>query len=239
MNDAILLADADLWIKVIGGIIVALIYLVNHIFGAAGKAPQRRQGRPEPRPDARAARPRPAVAGGRQDTQDEVAEFLKRAAEKRSAARSPEPRAAQDKVDPRIAEMRAAAQQRRPVVRPANQPAAEIVEARAVEELPSNRWPSPMQPQVGNRDLTERAGHLAHADRGDAAFQAHMQLFDHQVGRISESPVKPPPGEVQDAGPQTINAPPNEVFAALLSDPQSLRQAIILNEIIERPVERW
>jgi hypothetical protein len=67
-----------------------------------------------------------------------------------------------------------------------------------------------------------------------------MQVFEHQVGRFHESAANASPGETHsDAAPQTINAPPNEVFAALLSDPQSLRQAIILNEIIERPVERW
>jgi len=225
MNDSILLADADLWIKVIGGIIVALIYLVNHIVGATGKAQQRRQVRPEARPDPRAARPRPATPAGRPDMQDEVAEFLKRAAEKRSATKSAEPQSAQ---------------QRRPPARSASTTAAEIVEARTVEELPSSRWPDPVQPHVGNRDLAQRAGHLAHVDRGDAAFQAHMQAFDHQVGRFSESAATlPTPGDAHDTGPQTINAPPNEVFAALLSDPQSLRQAIILNEIIERPVERW
>lgn len=218
MNDSILLADAETVIKVVGGIIVALIYVVNHIVGATGKVQQRRQMRPEARPDPRAARPRPAVPGGRQEVQDEVAELLKRAAEKRSSTKQPP------------------APQRRPV-----SPASpEIVEARAVHEIPSSRWPNAVPTHVGSRDLAQRTEQLAHVDRGEAAFQAHMQVFEHQVGRINESDANSPaPLDVRDAGPQTINAPPNEVFAALLSDPQSLRQAIILNEIIARPVERW
>ena len=210
-----LLAAAEDWIRLVP-VLGLLIYLINHFIGMAGKQQQRRQVRPEVRPEQRGPRPRPA---GRQDVQDEVAEFLKRAAEKRSATKPAEGRPAQPR---RVAP-------------------AEIIEARAVDELPSNRWPETVRPQVENRDLAERAGHLAHVGRSEAAFQAHMQVFEHTVGRINESAANPPSsaGGQSDVAPQTINAPPNEVFAALLADPQSLRQAIILSEIMERPVERW
>ena len=212
----LLLGAADDWFKWVP-VIVFLIYLINHFIGMAGKQQQpRRPVRPEARPDPRVARPRPA---GRPEVQDEVAEFLKRAAEKRSATKPAEARPAQPR---RVAP-------------------PEIVEARAVEEMPSDRWPEPVRPQVENRELAERAGHLTHVDRTEAAFQAHMQVFDHTVGRIHETAAIPTPvGTGQsDVAPQTVSAPPNEIFASLLSDPQSLRQAIILNEIIERPVERW
>ncbi|HWB08868.1 MAG TPA: hypothetical protein VG826_06580 [Pirellulales bacterium] len=233
MKPILFAADAFLIIKVVGGIIVALIYVVNHFLAAAAKQ-QRRQMRPEARPDPRAPR-----AGGRPDVQDEVAEFLKRASERRGT-KPAEGRPTQERIDPRIQEMRAAAQKRQAAARP---PAmAEIVEARevrslesrAMEPLPSAR--RPVQTHLDTRELADRGGHLTHVDRTEAAFQAHMQSLDHQVGRINESAA---PSASDDAGPQTIGPPPNEVFAALLADPQSLRQAIILNEIIERPVERW
>jgi hypothetical protein len=232
----VLFADALLVIKIIGGVLFALIYVVNHIMGAAAKH-QRRQMRPEARPDPRAARP-----AGRQDVQDEVAEFLKRASEKRPGGKAPEGRPGQERVDPRIAEMRAAAQKRQAANRaPA---AAEIVEAREVrpleargmEPLPSAR--RPVQTHVDTRELAERAGHLTHVDQTEAAFQAHMQSLDHQVGRINEAPSAAPASQA-DAGPQTTVAPPNPILAALLADPQNLRQAIILNEILDRPIERW
>jgi hypothetical protein len=223
MNSTIpLFAVNEDWVKIVILAIGGLIYLINHFLGAA-KAQQRRPMRPEGRPEARP--PRPRAVGGRQDVPDEVAEFLKRAAEKRTATAQAEPRPGQPR---RVADS------------PAGLPSAEIVEARAIEELPSGRWPNPMQPHLESSDLAERSGHSASADRADAAFHAHMQVFEHQVGRFHESAANASPGETHsDAAPQTINAPPNEVFAALLSDPQSLRQAIILNEIIERPVERW
>ncbi|HQU42188.1 MAG TPA: hypothetical protein PK867_05225 [Pirellulales bacterium] len=218
MNDfPILLADIALWIKVVGGVIVALIYLVNYAAQAAGKGQKRPPMRPEARPDPR-ARPRPA---GRQEVQDEVAEFLKRAAEKRTAGRP-----AEQPPPP----------QRRALPRSAGAPTPEIVEARAVEEMPSNRWPEPVQSHVDTHQLSDRAEQLAHADRGDAAFQAHMQLFDHQVGRIHEA--AQPTSETQAGGPgQAAGTPLSDVFARLLADPQNLRQVIVLNEIMERP--RW
>ncbi|HVA48902.1 MAG TPA: hypothetical protein VNH11_21225 [Pirellulales bacterium] len=216
MNDfPILLADIALWIKVVVAAGLALVYLVNYAAQVAGKGQKRPPMRPEARPDPR-ARPRPA---GRQDVQDEVAEFLKRAAEKRTAGRP-----AEQPPQP----------QRRALPRSAGGPAPEIVEARAVEEMPSSRWPEPVQSHVDTHQLSGRAEQLAHADRGDAAFQAHMQLFDHQVGRIHES--APPTSETTQAGGpgQAPGAPLNEVFARLLADPDNVRQAIVLNEIIQR-----
>jgi len=194
-------------LKVIVMLVFGLIYLINHIVGAAGKA-QRKQGRPNPQA------PRPA---GRQEMQDEVAEFLKRAAEKRGASKPAE----------------RSQQPRRPAP-------VEIVEAHAVEELPTSRFPQAMRPQVDNRELLQRASHLTHVDQSEAAFQAHMQVFDHSVGRFTEAGATPGAvGAPSEGGPQVVQPPANEIFASLLADPQSLRQAIILNEIITRPTERW
>jgi hypothetical protein len=234
MKPVLFAVDAFTIIKVVGAVVVGLIYLVNYFIAAAARQ-QRRQMRPEARPDPRAARP-----GGRPDVQDEVAEFLKRAAEKRSGNKPAEGRPTQERIDPRIQEMRAAAQKRQATNRP---PAmAEIVEAREVRPLESRTIDSlasgrrSVQTHVDTRELADRAGHLTHVDRTEAAFQTHMQSLDHQVGRIDESVASSAPVE---AGSQAVVAPLNELFAALLADPQSLRQAIVLNEIIERPVERW
>lgn len=200
-------AGVEDWLKVIVMVVFGMIYLINHIVGAAGKA-QRKQGRPNP------PAPRPA---GRPEMQDEVAEFLKRAAEKRGASKPAEPRPQQPR-------------------RPAP---VEIVEAHAVEELPTSRFPQTVQHQVDNRELAQRAAHLTHVDRTEAAFQAHMQVFDHSVGRFTEAPATLTAAAAGEAGPQSASTPPSEIFAALLADPQSLRQAVILNEIMVRPTERW
>lgn len=190
-------------LRIVVLLVFGLIYLINHFVGAAGKA-QRKPGRPNP------PAPRP---GGRQEMQDEVAEFLKRATEKRTAPKPVEQRPPQPR-------------------RPAP---IEIVEAHAVEELPSSRWPQTVQPHVDNRDLAQRAAHLTHVDQSEAAFQAHMQVFDHTLGRINDTAAPAAPSEAVSQAA----LPANEIFAALLADPQSLRQAIVLNEIMVRPTERW
>jgi hypothetical protein len=209
MHAWVLLAvGMDEWVKFGILVVMGVIYLINYLIGAAGKGQQRRQARPQPRG------PRP---GGRPEVQDEVAEFLKRAAEKRSGAKTAEARPPQPR---RLAP-------------------AEIVEAHAVEDASAGRWPQTVQPHVDNRELTQRAAHLTHVDRAETAFQAHMQGLDHTVGSIQESSESSPQAPAATGGPQVTVAPVHEILTALLSDPQNLRQAIILNQIIERPVERW
>ncbi|HVX16286.1 MAG TPA: hypothetical protein VHC22_34185 [Pirellulales bacterium] len=210
-----LFGAADDWMKFIP-LVAFLIYLLNHFIGMSAKQPQRRPGAPEARPDPRVARPRPPA---RQDVTDEVAEFLRKAAEKRPTSKP-------------AAEVRPA--QARRVATP------EVVEARVVPELPSNRWPEPVRPNVDNRELSGRGERLTHVEQTEAAFQAHMQSLDHTVGRINESAANAPPaGSPAESAQQPAEPPANELFAALVADPQNLRQAIILREIIERPVERW
>lgn len=192
-------------LKIILMVVFGLIYLFNHLLGG-GKAQKRRPARP--------ADPRPA---GRPDVQDEVAEFLKRATEKRSPPKRTE---ARPPAPPRPLR-------------------AESSEAR-LEPLPSNRWPQAVQPQVDNRELAQRAEQLSHVNQTEAAFQAHMQTFEHSVGRIHESASDAAaPPETADGRTQAAPTPASEVFATLLADAQSLRHAIILNEIIRRPEERW
>lgn len=192
-------------LKIIVMVVFGLIYLFNHLFGA-GKAQKRRPARP--------AEPRPA---GRPEVQDEVAEFLRRAAEKRAPAKRPDARPAAA---------------RRPIP-------AESVEPRA--QAPSSRFPQPMHSQVDNPELAQRAAQLGHVDQTEAAFQAHMQTFEHSVGSIREqdAPSAPALASPADGNLAAAPAPASEVFAAILADAQSLRHAIILNEIIRRPEERW
>ncbi|HET6881591.1 MAG TPA: hypothetical protein VFI31_15615 [Pirellulales bacterium] len=153
--------------------------------------------------------PRPA---GRPAAQDEVAEFLKRASEKRP---------------PKPAE-----------ARPRRVATAEIIEAHEVEEVRSSGLSKSLQAHVDNRELKQRAAHLTHVEQAETAFQAHLHDLDHSVGRIHEVADTAPlaPGELP---PPTGITPAQEILSSLLADPQNLKQAILLNEIIQRPVERW
>lgn len=56
-------------------------------------------------------------------------------------------------------------------------------------------------------------------------------VFDHQVGRLSDT------AATTTAGPE-VSSTAAGIFAMLVR-PEGLRQAILLNEILQRPVDRW
>lgn len=232
-----LLADIE-W-KIIISIVVGLIYLINYILNAAGKAQPPKPPRAEPRPRPRPQVPVVAAAGGRQELNDEVGEFLRRAAQKRGGGRPaemevvrPESRGSQR---PRVAqEARAKAA------------AGSVVEAQTVDEGPlGGKVPALAERHLDSRELAERASHLSHVDQADEEMQSHLQqVFDHQLGslapRLADS-AEPAAGDHATAPSEAPTAMPTtaEALAVLLSNPQSLRGAVILTEIFRRPTERW
>lgn len=212
-----LLAAADDWLKIIGFIIVALIWVFNHFVGAKGQQ-QRRPQRPEMRP-----RP-PGAPAGRQEVNDEVAEFLRRTAERTAAKKRPEPEPAQPARRP-LAERRL-----KPM--PAG---AEAIEAVAVEEGPSDVSVSAHVQQFDAQVLGDRSGFATHADQEARLLQAHVeQTFDHQVGQLAQKSSEAP-AVTQAPSP----APAAAAIAALLADPANVRSAVVLNEILRRPTDRW
>ena len=78
--------------------------------------------------------------------------------------------------------------------------------------------------------------------QADAQISQHMQqVFSHDVGKLSKKPGEaalPPEAALEAvATVSTLLPPPN--FALLLGNIDAVRQAIILNEILQRPEERW
>ena len=71
--------------------------------------------------------------------------------------------------------------------------------------------------------------------REDVKMRQHLeQVFDHQVGRLAVA--ADPNASSRDAGAAAavVLSP-----VTLLTNSQSLRSAIILNEILQRPEDRW
>ena len=144
------------------------------------------------------------------------------------------------------APLRAARAQKKP-----SPPAAEPVRAEAVAEAAAQ----PVGGQVSEH-VKKYLDEDAFARREDALgkevaqadkqIDQHMQqVFDHRVSKLESVP-----GEV--AAPPVAYAPPDLVGSAadipdtfatglleLVGNPDSLRQAIILSEILHRPEERW
>ncbi len=231
-----LLAVGDGWITVVIMIVFFLITIVGKVLGKAdpnkqpGGPPQgpRPEGNrpPQPRRPGQAAQPREPAG-----VQDEIADFLRRATQQGRAqqpAEAPEPPA------------------------PARIGAQEVpVEAMAVEDAPLGarlkehvggyfdegrlaRQSSQLGEQVGLSD--ERLDECLH------------EVFDHNVSRLTQKP-----GESSKSTSTTKDrlVPARQItaanvgpvaavgFAALLSSNENLRQAIIINEILQRPLDRW
>jgi hypothetical protein len=97
--------------------------------------------------------------------------------------------------------------------------------------------------QAFRRRESELGKEVANADR---QIDQHLQqVFDHRVSKLEAVP-----GEA--AAPPAAYEPPDLVGSAadipdsfatglleLITNPDSLRQAIILSEILHRPEERW
>jgi hypothetical protein len=213
----LLLAAIDPFlIKVIVVIVVMSIAAINKL-GKAASAQQRKPARP-------AAPPRPRPQPGRGQVEDEVSEFLKRAAEKRAG---------------------------RPVETPKPEPprrlieigASDLVEVQAIEEPPTGAAVAQhVRQHLDTREFTARASHLTTVDRADEAIESHLhQFFEHQVGHLaSQRPVEPALEGQSGTAPTTPDVTaPAEYLVSLLGNPQSLRSAVILSEVLQRPTQRW
>ena len=156
---------------------------------------------------------------------DEIEAFLRRAAARR--------------------QQRQGGQQQRPAAPPPRtlvpeiqiiEPAAEaeIVEAQPVRERTVGGQ------HLDTGDFAERASHMGErVGQADDKMEAHLQqVFDHKVGRLAssrKSDLQPQPATTATPTPGTASSD----IAAMLRSPQSIRQAIILSEILAPPESRW
>ena len=82
--------------------------------------------------------------------------------------------------------------------------------------------------------LSDRVVQGKEVVQAEAAMQSHLsQVFDHSVGTLS--------GKQTDtaAVPSESAAVPAEQLAGMFCNPQNIRDAIIVSEILRRPEERW
>jgi hypothetical protein len=102
---------------------------------------------------------------------------------------------------------------------------------------------------LDSQEFTRRASQLGEdvTQEVDRDIDQHLhQVFDHTVSRLASVPgeAAAPPAAVEPAAlaeDVAVDAPPTFAtdLAALLTSSNSIRQAIVLNEILHRPEERW
>ncbi|HEY1600717.1 MAG TPA: hypothetical protein VGG64_14000 [Pirellulales bacterium] len=210
-------ADAE-WIKLVIPIVMFSIYILNMLLGAKSPAAKQARARQQAR-----VNPPPPPAADKQRVEDEVGEFLRRAAQQRSGKENRPAPAAQPAKPPK------------PVRKPLAETAAsrEIATPTAVEGRPRTLATS-ITESYARRNQPERPVASTEITQSVESMESRLaQTFDHALGAISGSPAG---GEKTPAMPMSSTA--NELVA-MLRDPQSIREAIVISEVLRRPEERW
>lgn len=221
----LLIADGD-WIRIVIPLVFFAIYTLNKLLSNA-KQPAGQARKTPRRPDVeRSFQPPQPEARGKSATQlnDEIEKFLKRA-----KGRSEKPQR-QRMVSPPPP-----APPRQLVERPVD---AEIVERRDFDSVAAS-----VEKHLADRGFSKRTEHLADdIVRADQQMESHLQkAFSHQVGRLTSPGEKATEAPVTDTVTAVVNDPQSAAAAlgALLANPQNIRSAVILKEILDRPEHRW
>lgn len=95
----------------------------------------------------------------------------------------------------------------------------------------------------GAEQISQHTAHLsARVDVADDEMDARLhQTFDHQVGRLRKTTEATPDVSRQDSNAVAATVTQATVLgiAHMLQSPENIRSAIILNEVFNRPIDRW
>jgi len=151
-----------------------------------------------------------------------------------------------------VAQQAQQAGQGRPAQRPQHQPRRiqpelEILDEDSVEIIDAEPLHEGMMDHVAESmdtsDVTHRAAQLSrHASQlGAQVGQADEKLegrlhekFDHDLGKIHDESVTTAGQKGQEGVALTASD-----IVGMLSHPKSISQAVVLNEILQRPIDRW
>jgi hypothetical protein len=175
---------------------------------------------------------------------DEVEEFLRRAAARRAAAAQQQRPPAQPagwspppQPLPPQAPRRPASLSEVVMLQPVQPVEAEVVDAELAEQ-PDRLGRGVAQHMRGTQEIAEHTRHLGEeVDHADDKLAAHLhQVFDHKLGDLKKSTLEA--AAVSPSQASRDGALPGAAsIAHLLVDPQNVRNAIILAEILRRPDE--
>ncbi len=212
-------ADGN-WVQLAVPFVLFVFWLLSRILGAESPAARQQKARQQARPNP------PQPPAERKRVEDEVGEFLRRAAQQRAGKES-RPAPAPPPRPPK----------------PAARPVGETFSPRrngpggTEEDRPRETAPPVGEPLV-QRTITDRVVQPKEVTQAVEAMQSHVdQVFTRTVGSLAAAART---AEAAQAAlpPQPAPAMASDL-AAMLSDPQSIREAIVISEILRRPEERW
>ena len=168
---------------------------------------------------------------------DEIDEFIRRAAERRKQGQG-QRKPARPAQAPPVPAAQPQRSQQRPRLAP------EIVEAEIVEDISTS-----VSRHLNTQQFQQRAAHMTDdVDNADDRVETRLhQNFDHKLGRLSqidstEKGSAPTSRSATDTAATVTTADENLMLSFLVKSfhsPQSIRQAIILSDILTRPEHRW
>lgn len=207
--------DDLIWI-----VLVILFVVVPAIGQMLAKAKRGQAGRggaqPGPRP--------PGQQQPKKDLADEIGEFLRRAAQKRGAGagqpQAQQQRPRQQRPAPRPVQVE--------VVEPERPPVGEGLKQRVAQDIDTTKF------------KTRAAGLGRVAAQSEAKTKERLRKkFDRKLGQLESTRSVVEEAASPEDGTLFIPATGAAGLAALLSEPQALRQAVVLHEILKRPEDRW
>ena len=221
-------------LRVIVPIIFVIIWVLSQVLGKRNKPVKPRQGAPQ----------RPV--GPPKNISDEIESFLKQVADKRGA----EPPAQIELLEPDEFIPQQPAPRRAPVELPplVIEPAAADLAAEELRPVLSSRGEvsAHVEGHIGASSFAERTSRLGEdVDQIDDDVDERIhQEFDHHIGNIAhvESAKADAAFDRHDMTVWEESQTDTSVAASLadvFKDPQSIRRAIILNEILRPPTGRW
>jgi len=207
---------AFLWAQGVDDLIGILIVILFIIIPAIGQLVAKLRGaKPQqPQGGAQPDRPRP-IRRQAQEVEDEIGEFLRRAA-RRHGGKPGEPAEA-----PRPAA--------KPVMAEAVKPPPRTTEAKA-EHFARERFAKQVS-QLGQQVAEEKKQMAKHPH----------DVFDHDVGQLSASTKRRERPAIPARSATAAGQTPSIAVgvAAMLTNTENIRQAIVLNEVLQRPEHRW
>jgi len=231
------LADAGEWIWIAVFALIVLFRALGPLLGKLAEAQREAARRAGPVP------PRPAGPKPNDPLADEIAEFLRRASQPERPPAPARPAAGPPPV------LRPLSDPLQPFRPPPLRPAPPPLEAELVGGAPKREsiadhvresFGQRTFGQVGSQGLGKEVA------AADSKVQSRLRgVFDHQLGQLASEAgeTSQPAAAVQPTAPaDRIDAAPATSAAGLatmLTNPRTLRQAVLIGEILHRPEERW
>jgi hypothetical protein len=175
----------------------------------------------------------------------DIEEFLRRAAQRRAqqqqqGPQKPQARTPQPQARP--------PQPQRP--KPAPPRPVQVLDAQIIDEvevvephvLQGGSVEAHVKQHMREGVFDERLSRLGEeVDQSDDRMEAHLhEVFEHQLGTLGARTARAADSTLDDDSPGQKRKPvPPKNYLALLQNPASIRDAIILSEILARPTDRW